>query len=114
MKRWWIAVFVAGLSITAPAFAHDHDDRAAGGGDRRADRAPSGGYAELDHHGRDDRHDDRRTYRELRRDQARRYFEARARAKHRMYHQARARAHAAEARYEAGRAYAEGARARRW
>jgi hypothetical protein len=102
-KSWWIAVFVAGLSATAPVLAHDTDWRAAG--------ALRGGNPDLDDNGWVGPHDRGRMRREAareewRREEARRHFAARARAKHRAYHRARAYEAAAEARHEAARAHA--------
>lgn len=116
MKPWWIAVFVAGLSFTAPVLAHDdHDDRT----DWRAARALRGGNPDLDYNGWVGQRDMRRMHREARREGARRdglrrHFAVRARAKHHMYHRARARAYAEEAREAAARARAHAARAYHW
>jgi hypothetical protein len=115
MKRWWIAVFVAGVSFTAPVFAHDDDDRTAWS----AGRALRSGTPDRDYEGWDGTRDGRRGHRKGRREQARHaeirhYYVARARAKHELYHRARARAYAEEARESAARARAHATQARRW
>lgn len=115
MKRWWIAVFVAGISFSAPVFAHDDDDDRTAWSAGRALR--SGGHDR--DHDRDRDRDGRHVQRESRREQARRaeirhYYVARARAKHELYHRARARAYAEEARESAARARAHAAQAHRW
>lgn len=116
MKSWWIAVFVAGVSFTAPVFAHDYDDDRTAWSAGRAIRA---GNPDRDRDDWDGPRDARREHRESRREEARRaevrrYYAARAHAKHDMYHRARARAYAEEARESAARARAHAARAHRW
>jgi len=122
MKGWSFAVFALGLSFAAPAFAHDdHDDRGYRDGreyrderDYRAARAVRGGNPDLDHNGWIGPRDLHRIQREARREEVRRHFTARARAKHHMYHRARARAYAEDAREAAARARAHAARAHHW
>jgi hypothetical protein len=112
MKRWWIAVFVAGVSFTAPVFAHDYDDDRTAWSAGRAIRA---GNSDRDHDRWDGSRDARRTHREeARRAEVRRYYAARAHAKHDKYHRARARAYAEDARESAARARSHAARAHRW
>ena len=109
MKRWWIAMFVAGLSLTGPVLAHaDYY-----GNDTRAAHALRGGNPDLDHNGVVGPVDRARMREEAKREAIRRHYVAK-RVRHHMYHEARAAKYDAAARHAAARARAEEARSYAW
>ena len=106
MNRW-IAMFVAGLSLTAPVLAQA-DYHA--GADFRAAHALRGGNPDLDHNGVVGPVDRARIHEEAKREAVTRHYAAK-RVRHHMYHEARAAKYDAVARHAAARARAEEARA---
>lgn len=107
MKRWWITMFVAGLSLTAPVLAQaDYHD----GVDVRAAHALRGGNPDLDHNGVVGPVDRARMREEAKREAIRRHYAAK-RVRHHVYHEARAAQYDAVSRHAAARARAEDARA---
>lgn len=110
MKRWFVTMFVAGLSFTAPILAHaDYHD----GVDWRAAHAIRGGNPDLDHNGVVGPIDRARVREEAKREAVRRHYAAK-RVRHHVYHEARAAKYEAKAHRAAARARAEEARAYAW
>jgi hypothetical protein len=110
MKPWWMAMFLAGLSLTAPVLARaDYHD----GVDWQAARALRGGNPDLDHNGFVGPVDRARMRHEAKREAVRHHYAVK-RARHYVYHEARAAQYAAVARHAAAHARAEDARAHAW